>query len=687
MVDVPKYPNREMKRTADDNFSSTRNKWHDSYAIRFGLQPWEVVHDEEGGKMVVKKAKCRFCECFGRSDPPTREKRLRQRMRTVYLVGPRFRSDNILHHLTTQHAEKYKEYNSLSVGAKERFFPETSLTANVLSTQHAENACMRHTIVSYIVSKYCQDKNPLGNRWWNEFIRLDFETGGPLPATNHEIQPQNWPFYVITISNPEQFNTIIEMVALGLTFDQIISTIQLWKATCTYSTGLNHMFQYVCPRDLASMIRKMIGLNFQHMQKVLASTWTLVLVLDSKTLSEFNLIKIELHCETKLGKQKFHLLCIDAGVDHETLLEELGQILDLVDPNYLKKLIGITRIGSTNDEIDKGIQLVYEKATQTVPGAMIYLSPVREAGFRKVLQDSLAELNRFQSTLFEFIRYLREQPGVNELLRDTSRQFSMDPWSNTDLIIQWMIQQQEGVKIICGAADEAQHLPEPTWWIFLSLVETILRLCAPLLTTDTNLTQVLVDLKAQFSFQTATDHDILATLAALDLSSFGTLHDETILSEEAKSQLAQSCRACVNVLIDGLSTLDPNTLSQNSIPPQDPLDFVKMTDTKFMTLLQSHKERILLHKDAAFLHSIVTERQNLVREFQIAQKQTLNIWQRWSSLVHLKVFAKAMALFCPSGCLIESQDNYTERSQREGSLMSCEGQYHAKQFRLLKELN
>ncbi|KAL4160325.1 hypothetical protein PRNP1_000895 [Phytophthora ramorum] len=95
-----------------------KNRWIAHYALKYGVQPVEM------SASVVVRAKCCFCESFGRERASTTASNKRRKKRqTLKLFGPNFRSDNLESHLWREHATKWHEYEQLADEEKENFFP------------------------------------------------------------------------------------------------------------------------------------------------------------------------------------------------------------------------------------------------------------------------------------------------------------------------------------------------------------------------------------------------------------------------------------------------------------------------------------------------------------------------------------------------------------------------------------
>lgn len=184
-----------------------KNRWMVHYELKYGVAPTEFVlsGSDNGGSAVasaaattttvaaaalvldgipvVLKAKCRFCECFGRevavlstlkadapdvsdpsaaadfavaaagsssgggggpelastvgSDSAQRAAKRRRKRQTLKVFGPNFRTDNLESHLSREHPVKWREYERLRDSEKKDFFPDAPVFKEFLAAAAA----------------------------------------------------------------------------------------------------------------------------------------------------------------------------------------------------------------------------------------------------------------------------------------------------------------------------------------------------------------------------------------------------------------------------------------------------------------------------------------------------------------------------------------------------------------------
>ncbi|TYZ59681.1 hypothetical protein PybrP1_011342 [[Pythium] brassicae (nom. inval.)] len=192
-----------------------KNRWMAHYELKYGVTPTEFVLSgcDNGGSAVasaaattttvaaaalvldgipvVLKAKCRFCECFGREvaapatlkadnidtqdpsaaaaadfavaaaaigtagagsssgaelaqsaggDSAQRAAKRRRKRQTLKVFGPNFRTDNLESHLSREHPVKWREYERLRDVEKKDFFPDAPVFKEFLAAAAAAAA-------------------------------------------------------------------------------------------------------------------------------------------------------------------------------------------------------------------------------------------------------------------------------------------------------------------------------------------------------------------------------------------------------------------------------------------------------------------------------------------------------------------------------------------------------------------
>jgi hypothetical protein len=89
------------------------------YLAKFGLQ----VDSCDASSGAVASVLCRFCMRFGReSQPKLLAAVKRGTVSSVKHFGKPWRTDAFSQHLRKQHGEKWKEYESSDIAAREKFF-------------------------------------------------------------------------------------------------------------------------------------------------------------------------------------------------------------------------------------------------------------------------------------------------------------------------------------------------------------------------------------------------------------------------------------------------------------------------------------------------------------------------------------------------------------------------------------
>ncbi|RLN88361.1 hypothetical protein BBJ28_00000667 [Nothophytophthora sp. Chile5] len=137
-----------------------KNRWMPHYELKYGVQPVEF---SSSASVSVVRAKCRFCESFGRevtasapagdaatdsalemgaakpddAQPPSAKRR--KKRQTLKLFGPNFRTDNLESHLSREHPARWQAYDVLHDADKKLFFPSEPQHSAAHSAASAAN--------------------------------------------------------------------------------------------------------------------------------------------------------------------------------------------------------------------------------------------------------------------------------------------------------------------------------------------------------------------------------------------------------------------------------------------------------------------------------------------------------------------------------------------------------------------
>jgi hypothetical protein len=225
--------------------------WQCSYPHKYGLE----VTEQEG--VCVKAARCKFCKYYGRQVPLSNRKCDPRKTDQFYTVP--FRVDLIVKHLEGQHADKWAKYVALSLGEQDTFFdsvqPRTNTMYHYMDMEGDKiNLVVSTEIVDVIIGEMLfrpedelnaaddDDLANVGDR--NRNIKKLRRSALQLFKLN-----ENKDGYTVSIKRVMRFKLTIQHVSCGLSFRQVMMTIEQTKNTCkiTKLGGLNDMIveQYV----------------------------------------------------------------------------------------------------------------------------------------------------------------------------------------------------------------------------------------------------------------------------------------------------------------------------------------------------------------------------------------------------------------------------------------------------------
>jgi len=231
--------------------TKSHGMWQRSYPCKYGLE----VTEQEGA--CVKAAHCRFCKYYSRQVPLSNRKRGPRKTDQFYTVP--FRADLIVKHLEGQHTDKWAEYVTLSPSEQDTFFnlvqPRANTMYHYMDMEGDEiNLVVSTKIVDVIIDEMlfrpedeldaANDDDLAGISDRNRNIEKLRRSALQLFKLN-----ENKDGYTVSIKRVMRFKLAIQHVSCGLSFRQVVMTIEQTKNTCKIAKlgGLNDTIvgQYV----------------------------------------------------------------------------------------------------------------------------------------------------------------------------------------------------------------------------------------------------------------------------------------------------------------------------------------------------------------------------------------------------------------------------------------------------------
>ena len=205
----------------------------DSYTIDYALKITERhIHTRQ-----VLSARCLFCIYVGREPKPHDHERVRQSTINSKDFKPPFRTELFRKHHEKQHLSIWRQYQSASEQDKSTFFDDYTVYENTLFAkfQPAQTPFtfdIDAPIIDIIIGDMFFHPDDHGGTSHSNALRL-FQ------------QNDNTDGYKVTRNNSLQFGLIIDLIAAGLSFRQVESVLNAFKAAL------------VSPKLVALMIREL----------------------------------------------------------------------------------------------------------------------------------------------------------------------------------------------------------------------------------------------------------------------------------------------------------------------------------------------------------------------------------------------------------------------------------------------
>lgn len=346
--------------------------YQNSFDVEYGLR----VTDRDPETSVVTAAVCRFCECWGREDCEVEageNGRKRKRTTNTKYFRTSFRTDNIRKHLEEQHPQKHAAYVSLrkKIGSTpekiKRFFEQSTVEAfvekrsTVVSTMRVFT--IDKNIVEVIVSEFLMPQCEAEEDEGNDEPDVDgIDTPKVLPRGDRGMdmfEPQyetavdgskSVSCYKVTVADPLQFDSVVSLLAAGLSFRQISRVVRenrdrfgsASKAGCLSDGEASCLSRIVC------------AVGLQIIADLMERSWAFAVVSDIST-DNFG----SSHLDTRIhfpfldaGDDLFsaHLLAIPLSEElhSESLFNLFSKVFSALCPSWKDKLIGSSTDGAPN---------------------------------------------------------------------------------------------------------------------------------------------------------------------------------------------------------------------------------------------------------------------------------------------------------------------------------------------------
>ena len=311
-----KLPSMPVK----DRYTSFKEK----YQLKYGLK----ISHRDPATNIVDSVACQFCLFYGREE---RVGGKRARTTNVKYFKHPFRVDLFEKHMSSQHAEKWREYVAASEQEKRSMFEG----ATPFKGSSKAKAAVSHAPVQELIDKEIIDViidgllyDPDNEDESDEWLSNGFESV-PGDATH----------YIIDIANSLQYHLVMDSLATGASFASAASQIQSLKAR----TGLEAI-EPCTPGQAAKFARFSCALGLQRLSNLLKSCWAFSVSLNMSTHMGTNILDVRIRLCQDIQVYNLHLLALPLLDTHtgEEIYGTCAKVLDVLCPDWKVKAIGLT---------------------------------------------------------------------------------------------------------------------------------------------------------------------------------------------------------------------------------------------------------------------------------------------------------------------------------------------------------
>ena len=458
-------------------------KFQPTHANKYGLR----VTARAVGSGVVE---CLFCSIYGRDVTDGEEKKdddgsakKRKRIATVKAFTT-FETSNYKTHLEGQHKSRWSLYQSLDTAAKADYLkPAVVQSSKVTSFFDGDAEKMSFYFEKDIIDVLVHDmlltddsEEEDGMRAKSMAMFLDAyaaeETDEYKPATHYRVQ----------IKAVSQFKLLIRFVARGCSFRMAANMLIDIKEV----TGL-HKLGFCNDNQVSKLFRIVCAVNFQRLRDILKKTWAFAIAFDMAShLAEAYLdVRIRLSVQAQIHDLHLMLIPIECTQTGENMFQHMGKALDVFDPKWKIKMIGVTSDGTSNN-------------TGRYEGAVTKLIQACKAAFGAGLNPPgiyrhwcvLHQIDIFVGSFYQEIidgqwvkdltslsGHMRRQYTLIQAMSSTCPKYVPTRWLAMERMLRWLLKHRARVMGHYNSfALVARHESEPTplFWVAVSSVFAII---------------------------------------------------------------------------------------------------------------------------------------------------------------------------------------------------------------------
>lgn len=305
--------------------------FQDSHIIEYGLAITERdIHTKE-----VISVRCNFCSIFGREEKNSATRQRQQTTLIKYFKRP-FRAEHYRRHVMDPHPAAWSSYQALPLDAKLTHFDDKIQHTNTISTSFGP----AQTPLNFDIDRAIVDVI-IGDMF---FHPDDHGQAGQKVALKLFNKNENADGYKVIISNPLQFQLIIDFIVMGLSFRQVVATLLKVKTRA----GLARIGS-INDTHVANLARVVCGINLQILSQILCGDiWAFSLANDASTHQGKSYFdnRVRIYHGGKI--YNLHVLAIPMYERHtaDNMTNLVRDVFDIICPAWKSKLLGVTSDGA-----------------------------------------------------------------------------------------------------------------------------------------------------------------------------------------------------------------------------------------------------------------------------------------------------------------------------------------------------
>ena len=682
---------------------NVNNSWLTNYGLTC------TTRDAQCGKILT--VSCRFCYTFGREALSNRTKYNKPIAVAKHWSKGRggFRTDNFTAHFQSQHAQKYEEFEKLSIGEKENFF---SVNVPFAETLRAHFSPVANELVTKVRRSIVVDI-------LQEMLLED--QSYKLDSVFKESDDSE--LFDVTIKDNQNFEIVIGQVMLGGSFRFVQRSIARMK-----SQGTLAYIGSISEADIAKYVQSLSAISLQYISSIINSSlvWGYSVAFDAGSNHGDSYLDVRARFFNGVKILNVHILAIPLRARHtgENMALAVARLFEsLLGNDWTNKLVGLSSdgaasmVGRISGAVTRLESMVSHSLYRVWCGAHQLDLAVQDA-FSTHLKTS------FQDPLHSLIGYLRRQTNLKQQMGTVCPTVATTRWLSIGEVCKWIITNRHKIQEYLDEKSP-EIAPGNSWWLLLYAINSVMRevnLCFRYIQGRDTLIQqqtsrfqdVLTHLRDNVCIEVlgtsmdillaATESDVIAQKDSLvakrsalvsfieQLGSYPTkLLDEMTLDDQ--NEVMNCFSIFILNMYANISNLvvmrdSTNAPSNRTAPPVLPVELCKLCPREFYALLEA-KKAVLLHSIAEHTLEQLEEQFLRLRRMDLPEACKKNdfcgAWKPLgSSFELLKRFCGALASVFPTTATVESDFSLIniecDDQRRSLSQLSLAGILHSKQW-------